>query len=94
MITGCGLNWYILADHRKPCVYGTMLLLLLFFHSSIAKTRWIVGGTQQLKTKVNTFIDLQNLADRLIAIDRVHRIGQENTVHVKHFIVSLIFFWV
>ena len=55
MIMGYGLDWYILVDHRKLCVYGTILLLLLFYHSFIPKSRWIVGGTQQLKTKVNTF---------------------------------------
>lgn len=55
MITGIWLDWYILVDHRKPCVYGMKLFLLLFYHSSVPKSRWIVGGTQQLKTKVNIF---------------------------------------
>ena len=44
------------------------------------------------KPRSISFIDQQYLADRLIAIDRVHRIGQEKTVHVKHFIVSSSFF--
>lgn len=55
MIWGIWLDRYILVDHRKPCVYGMKVLLFLFCYSSIPKSRWIVGGTQQLKTKVNVF---------------------------------------
>lgn len=39
-----------------------------------------------------SFRDIIRLTEllTLLAIDRVHRIGQEKTVYVKHFIVSLI----
>jgi len=52
-------------------------------------SRWIAGGTRQLRTKVYCPL---NHAHRVTptpstAIDRVHRIGQEKTVYVKHFIV-------
>jgi len=40
-------------DHCKPCFHGMKPLLFLFHHSFIAKSRWIVGGMQQLKIKVN-----------------------------------------
>lgn len=36
-----------------------------------------------------SLLKTQTLNQRIKAIDRVHRIGQDKTVYVKHFIVSI-----
>lgn len=54
------------------------------------RLRWIVGGTQLLSIKVWSYSPADVTGSLcLVAIDRVHRLGQEKTVYVKHFIVSL-----
>lgn len=66
---------------------------MVIFQSSLrgkfnSSSRWIAGGTQQLRTKVSSLVEsyLRTVTSST-AIDRVHRIGQEKTVYVKHFIV-------
>jgi hypothetical protein len=53
--------------------------------------RWIVGGTRRWKVKVSrlgpTAIYARVHPTTIIAIDRLHRVTQERTVYVKHFVV-------
>jgi hypothetical protein len=67
----------------------------LFLELSIdGISRWTVGGMLLLRIRVRLLTTGPNLSsDDLVfysAIDRVHRIGQEKTVYVKHFIVNLV----
>ena len=87
---GVGLN---LTNANHAFMVGCLSLLRIpreiWFSSAFH--RWIAGGTRRSKAKVSrrdsvTFF-ARAYSTPTLAIDRLHRVTQERTVYVKHFIV-------